>query len=275
MDKEQQIERFISKPFEIGELAYVKGLGSSNKESKGDLATITSFEDDFVFVKYHNRIEKYPISYLSKYTGNIGYNPFPKKAWNTDIKFLNYSLQSVLSEIGFDTWTYEFKKEKVAGKEINEVNWNPFVYKNKKLYRFQRPFCWDLAQKMSLIDSIYQNINIGTFIIKTNAWEYVEYYTKINIDVGFADIIDGKQRLKALCDFLQNKFTDSSGNYFEDFSEKAQRDFLDFNQLSCGIMQSSASANDVLRAFLNINFNGVPMSKDHIKFVKDMLEENS
>ena len=36
----------------------------------------------------------------------------------------------------------------------------------------------------------------------------------------FKDLVDGKQRLNAIVDFVQDKYTDSFGNYYSDLSEK-------------------------------------------------------
>ena len=46
-------------------------------------------------------------------------------------------------------------------------------------------------------------------------------------DLAFKDIIDGKQRLNTIGEFLNNKFQDSHGNYFNDLSAFAQHKFTD------------------------------------------------
>jgi hypothetical protein len=82
------------------------------------------------------------------------------------------------------------------------------------------------------------------------------------------DCVDGKQRFFAILEFLQNKYPDSHGNYWNDLSPKAQRRFLDFANLSYGELGENATDEDVIDNFLTLNFTGVPMSREHIEYVK-------
>lgn len=79
-----------------------------------------------------------------------------------------------------------------------------------------------------------------------------------------------KQRLNCLMDFFENKFPDSNGNYWKDFSKPAQRFFKGRNCLTFYFLRENCSDEKVRRAFLNVNFTGVPMSKEHIEFVKSI-----
>lgn len=81
---------------------------------------------------------------------------------------------------------------------------------------------------------------------------------------------DGKQRLNCLMDFFENKFPGSNGNYWKDFSKPAQRFFKGRNCLTFYFLRENCSDEKVRRAFLNVNFTGVPMSKEHIEFVKSI-----
>ena len=60
------------------------------------------------------------------------------------------------------------------------------------------------------------------------------------------------------------------GNYFKDFSKVAQRIFKNRKAMHIFMLRENCSDEKVKRAFLNVNFTGVPMSKEHIEFVKSI-----
>jgi uncharacterized protein with ParB-like and HNH nuclease domain len=65
---------------------------------------------------------------------------------------------------------------------------------------YQRDLVWSLEDKVNLIDSIYNDIEIGRFaFIKTD-------YSKNNFDFDkdfYWEILDGKQRISAIIDFFE------------------------------------------------------------------------
>lgn len=64
---------------------------------------------------------------------------------------------------------------------------------------YQRDLVWNLEQKLSLLDSVFNNIEIGkfTFIKHEFSSERTFYY----------EILDGKQRLSTLCEFYEDRIT--------------------------------------------------------------------
>ena len=84
------------------------------------------------------------------------------------------------------------------------------------------------------------------------------------------DCVDGKQRMNAILEFVQNKFKDSHGCYWKDLSAYAQREFLNYGRLAVGTMDENTSDKDVINAFLFVNFTGTPMSEEHIEHVKSI-----
>jgi hypothetical protein len=107
-------------------------------------------------------------------------------------------------------------------------------------------------------------------IIKKNTYESVESKSEQG-EVGyFRDIVDGKQRLKAIWDFIHNVYPDSNGIYWKDFSDFGQNRFLGFSSLSYGEIGEEGTDQDVKDVFLGVNFKGVPMSAEHVDFVKDI-----
>lgn len=159
----------------------------------------------------------------------------------------------------------------IHNKTYGGVNFDPYVTDkegNKKYY--QRGLVWNMEQKQLLLDSIYNGIEIGKFVFRERSWDTL---CKEMIEDGHAfsyECVDGKQRLNAILDFLQNKFKDSHGNYFNDLSGRAQRRILGYNKLAFGKLDESSTDADVINAFLYVNFTGIPMSKEHIEHVKSI-----
>ena len=204
---------------------------------------------------------------------HIGYNPFSKKCWNTEVRFSAFALESILYNIGFDKRIKVFKTEKFGEVEIPELNWNPVIVNSDgNEISYQRDFVWSLNEKQLLIESIYNNIEIGKIIIRKRSWDYVENRVKCGIieNTSFKDIVDGKQRLNAILGFVMNEFPDLNGFYFKDLSNSAQNNFMNFQSVSYGEIGENATDKTVQVIFLNINFAGVQMSKEHIDFVKSI-----
>jgi hypothetical protein len=72
----------------------------------------------------------------------------------------------------------------------------------------------------------------------------------------------------------QIKFNVILFNYIEftsdDLSGNAQRRFFNYSNLSLGELSESATDEDVIDNFLTLNFTGVPMSQNHIEYIKSI-----
>ncbi len=272
--KQNLIEEYLILPVIAGDTVQVMGLGSSDKSKWGSTtAVIEVHEDDSISIKEHNSIRKVLKKSYRKCTFRIGYDPFPKKDWASDIRFISYSLDSILSSIGFERRAKKFKSETFGEIVIPELNWDPVIVNDQgEEIKFQRGFVWSLRENQLLIDSIYNNIEIGKIVIRKRSWDYVE--TRVNKNqienTAFKDIIDGKQRLNAILSFVQDEYTDSNGYLYSQLSDAAQRRFENFTGVSYGEIGETATDNDIKSIFININYAGVPMSPEHIEFVKSI-----
>jgi hypothetical protein len=280
--KEELIEEYLNSPIKVGDKLNIyktKGYGNySEKEeidpNKTEYATVLSInKDDTITVDISgNRDEKTIIHrkfVKSKHTIDIGADPFQKVPWNSEIRFINFSIESILHSIGFEIE----RKTIIDGIQIPRIDWNPIIIDaNQREIEYQRGFVWTLRDKQLLIDSIYNNIEIGKIIIRNRSWEYVTKRVKEGKreHIAFKDVVDGKQRLNAILGFVTNEFPDSFGNFYKDLSNRAQMKFGRFQALSYGEMGENATDQDVQKVFLNINFTGVQMSQDHIDFVKSI-----
>ena len=156
---------------------------------------------------------------------------------------------------------------------IPETCLNPIVIDcDDDEIEFQRGLVWNLEQKQLLIESIYNNIEIGKFVFRKRSFNWVEKRIKEGKleHTAFMDLIDGKQRFTAIHEFMSNKFPDLHGNYYDDFSNKAKIRFRRYDNLVYVEMNEETKDEDVIKQFLAINFTGVPMSKEHIEFVKSI-----
>ncbi len=90
-------------------------------------------------------------------------------------------------------------------------------------------------------------------------------------ELAWLDVVDGKQRINAIIDFINNKFPDSYGNYYQDFSKSAQHKFTNHQLFSYSELPENIEDEYVLKQFLRLNFSGVPQSKEHLDYVKSLL----
>lgn len=152
-------------------------------------------------------------------------NPFQQH--NTYIKSVAFSLDSILHKLDLSP-KYPKRDEpyNINGINVGECNFNPFVMINGVKQYYQRPLVWSLEDKQNLIESIYHGIGCGTILIKINDWDDLEKLAKSDeTELYFNDVVDGKQRLNAIAEFVNNKFSDKNGNYYQEFSERAKHLF--------------------------------------------------
>lgn len=124
---------------------------------------------------------------------------------------------------------------------------------------YQRDLVWNEDDRIALLDSIFNNIDIGKFAFINLGF---------NSDYGY-QILDGKQRLTTLVDFYLNKFS-YKGVYFNDLSVKDQNWFL-HKSVSVGEMYE-ASREQILKYFIMLNTTGHVVDKAHLDKVAGMLE---
>ena len=275
--KEIELQKVLSEPFVVGEAVEVPGnllrfttnirpVKCVIQSIDGENVVVTDTE--YKYEKNHDLL----LSQLSKVTHNVGYSPMVRQSYRMDT--MAYSLESIVHTAGFDRYSKRYVeiKDKVGKIEIPELNWNPYVFNadGSKTY-YQRNFCWTLEEKQALIESIYNNISLGRVIVRERSYKWVKEQIELgNTEVAFKDIVDGKQRLNCILSFMQDEFPDSHGYYYSEFSEQATWQFLDHQLLGYAVLNEKSTDKDVLDCFLRTNFAGVPMSQEHIEFVKNI-----
>lgn len=120
---------------------------------------------------------------------------------------------------------------------------------------YQRELVWSHEDKLLLLDSIFNELDIGKFV-------FVQY--PFDIDKPAYEILDGKQRLSTILDFYEDRIQ-YKGFYFSDLSPMDKRRFCG-TQVVIGIVnERNISKEKIVKYFLKLNSTGKPVSKDFLE----------
>lgn len=173
---------------------------------------------------------------ISKEDSKVSENKFSKKD-DMRVHFMQMSIQSLFTKV------YSFG-----------VDFEP---------EYQRGYVWELEDKIALLDSIFNNIEIGKFAFIDNSdvkWR----------ETGLSyEILDGKQRLSTLCEFREGKFK-YNGYTFNELHPLDRNHILHYPVSIAEIRD--ATEQDVLRYFIKLNSNGKVMSEEHLNKVRQMIK---
>lgn len=124
---------------------------------------------------------------------------------------------------------------------------------------YQRDYVWSQDDNVSLIDSVFRNIEIGKFVfIHRDYTEEILY-----------EILDGKQRLNALSLYYENKFS-YKGLRYNDLSKREKNHFLNY-RVSVGELER-ATKQQILRYFFILNRSGKSMDAKHLSRIEQMIK---
>lgn len=107
----------------------------------------------------------------------------------------------------------------------------------------QRNFIWKDKQVVALIDSIQSNISLG----EIKAWK---------VDENVWDIIDGKQRITTIREFINGNLKGPNDQIWSNWDERTQNKFL---QQKINIAYQSGTFSEKVKAYININ-EGEPLT---------------
>lgn len=277
------LEEYNNRAFQIFDRVVVpaKMFFPYRSEGKTITAMIASISDEgeiTLQVKEHGTTmfkKVKPDDIISKYDYEIGINPFPNKSWMNKVRKLDYDLEGILLQFNLIKDEIAKQQYSIEGVVIPELNNDPYVFDkdgNKQYY--QRGYVWTLEDKQKLINSIYNDLSCGEIVVRERGFDWLEKQIyNGNKEVAFYDIIDGKQRLNCVSEFVNDGFTDSQGNYFSDFSKKAKRVFMQSKCFAYKVLQN-ATDKETLETFVNINTGGVHVSDEHLQKVSDMLNKS-
>jgi hypothetical protein len=125
---------------------------------------------------------------------------------------------------------------------------------------YQRDLVWSIDQKLLLIDSIFNNIEIGKFtFIKYNFSENRKFYY---------EILDGKQRLSTICEFYEDRFS-WNGKKFTELCAKDANHFTHFPIIQGEV--SEITEQQIYKLFIKMNTTGMPVSQEHLNKIKSLI----
>lgn len=275
---QKMVDNFVSDDFKVGDKVDVEGRylyhnRSQNADAINTVKVVEVKKDSLVVPKGYNDNDTWEVSkeHCKRNSFKVGPDPFAEEDWHIKIEKLNMPLSSVVSML-FESETTSFEGHDGKIHEIHELNWNPYVKDSEGNFLFyQRDFVWNLEQKQLLIESVYNYLDCGLILVRERSFDYIKKEVKKgNYNVGFFDIVDGKQRLNALYEFLTNQFKDLHGNYFGDLSKNAKMKFANSFCFTFGKMRYHSTDEDVINSFLNVNFTGTPMCREHIEYVRSL-----
>jgi len=154
--------------------------------------------------------------------------------------FLNYSQREVYSII---SKYYHF------GIEMNP--------------EYQRDLVWSEQDKVNLIASVFNGIDIGKFLFVHLEWSDREDHK------GY-EVIDGKQRISALVEFFENRFP-YKGKYYKDLHPHDKNWFTGYSISYAEV--KGITQKQKYEYFLKVNTCGRIVSQDHLDKVQKLLDE--
>ncbi len=152
--------------------------------------------------------------------------------------------------------------------------------------RFQREYVWTQGDVDALFDSMFDNMEIGLFIVYENLGylhqDRNETFTYRNFDGNLitikknrdyvSSIIDGQQRLTTIFKFITGKVL-YRGKRFDELHPSDQSHIENYRINVATFTEGRSSEKDLYRAFLLCNNSGVPMREEHIAKVREQYNK--
>ena len=150
--------------------------------------------------------------------------------------------------------------------------------------KYQRGYVWTEENKDALIESIFEHLDIGAFLlVRHHAYLHegdntlVTYLTLDGQEISVprcedytVAIVDGQQRLTTIVNFVQNR-RPYKGIYFSQMHWRDQIEFMNKSVAFRIINEEQTNEKEILRMFLQSN-RGVPQSPEHIAKVQAMYD---
>ena len=136
---------------------------------------------------------------------------------------------------------------------------------------YQRGNVWTEEQKVKLIDSIFNNINIGSFVFVEKKW----FTDDQKVTSEMFEILDGKQRLTAIIDYVSSKFP-YQGKYWHELSPYTRNQFesqgILVGEMKLNRKDKEYNRKRVIEQFVRLNECGTSMDKEILDKAKKMVE---
>lgn len=132
---------------------------------------------------------------------------------------------------------------------------------------YQRGLVWELSDKIKLIDSIFNNVDIGKFVFVRR-----DFDVRKNETPHLFEVLDGKQRLSTIMEFIEGRFR-WNGFLFSELHPKDQSHLKNY-KISRAEIDMPKDKNVLYEFFLKLNTTGKPMKKSHFDKVKGLIKNH-
>ena len=131
---------------------------------------------------------------------------------------------------------------------------------------YQRDFVWTLEQKQEYIMAL----------LKSRAEIRPVFIQEFDGKNEKFEVVDGKQRLSSIFEFINDEFSLEDGTFFSQLSEKDVEKILRFNVEYTRFMSFTDKIpyDFKLELFLELNAKGTQMSKEQINKVQEMTKKH-
>lgn len=126
---------------------------------------------------------------------------------------------------------------------------------NKLVYQtyFQRQFVWKEKDKRDLIDTIMQGFPIPAIFICDAGTDFTSLSKRYNV-------LDGRQRLESIFEFLENRYT-YNGKIFSEFTEEEKKKILNYNITLIQMYIEPDDTKKIKEIFKRLNKNSYNLNK--------------
>ena len=177
-------------------------------------------------------------------------------------------LEDVRPKLSFDI-NYGMADIELRPNRLTDVDFDFNVWLSTKNMNLQRDLVWTHFQKKQLVYSIFKNIKLPPISVLKH-YKTIEDWQKRDY---IYQVIDGKQRLTTILDFINNKFSvdwNEKQYFFDDLHSYVQSDFYHCITSNIGFdyPDKRISDDDKIRWFEMINFAGTPQDNIHLQNLK-------
>lgn len=143
------------------------------------------------------------------------------------------------------------------------------VYLKTKGKNLQRDLCWNQQQKESLIFTILRQQKINPIVVV----QVKEGNPTVNQKYLFL-VIDGKQRLNTVYDYIDNKFSvdiEDKHYFFKDLPEDCKNQIAHHNflwDIHYHYPDEPITDDTLIDLFEDCNFLGTPQDKSHLDYLR-------
>lgn len=135
---------------------------------------------------------------------------------------------------------------------------------------YQRDFVWTLEQKRAYVEAIFLNKATIEVVLVAVGWREFE---RTGLDY---EVLDGKQRLSTLAEFIDGGFTIFDGYHFDDLLPEDQRFLLKKDVVRTHYRKfdnSSLTMVEKVELFLIHNDLGTRVAEEHLDGLRKFLEK--